>query len=267
MAGSEVRRSRSASASRSAIVMRSRSSCSLSADGRSVPRADHSPPALSKALDPVIDALFARFDPRPRMEHVRFIDAVLAAAGQPRIRRDDRSRARATRRVRVSRSHRDRRHRGPGGVRRGVSEQRTRLGPLDRHARDRPRWPAGRGRAVEGDKSASRSASIRFRRRPEASSRSSSTSAAAIRTQDYAGKMSRARSSLGDADAGQLWRRGGHGPRRDWRHLAARSVRTSLPIRRARSRRRARRGTFCSGAAFRTTRRRKASASKPRRAR
>ena len=45
---------------------------SLSADGRSVP-APSLPPALSKALDPVIDALFARFDLKAAQEHVKFV--------------------------------------------------------------------------------------------------------------------------------------------------------------------------------------------------
>jgi hypothetical protein len=45
---------------------------SLSADTRSVP-APSLPPALTKALDPVIDALFARFDLKAAQDHVKFV--------------------------------------------------------------------------------------------------------------------------------------------------------------------------------------------------
>ena len=226
------------------------------------------PPALAKALDPVIDALWSRGSiSRPRMDHVRVRRRSTGGCrATPATTRRSIACTRDSSRP-ASRSHRDRRHRGPEVF---VEEY-----PNSGHGWDHSIGTLALVRAGQPDEVVLSKAKERIalcinsfstapgrrdraarRRRPRRSGRG-------LRRQ---GRERRRRRSAMPTPA-QLWRRARHGATARLASSPARSASTSIPIRRARSRRRARRGTSCSGAASRTTRRRKASASRRRRAR
>ena len=195
---------------------------------------------------------------------------VLAAARQPRLRRDDRSRARAARGVGISRSR--------AGDGRAADDPARRL-------RSRSIRTAGKGwdhsvgtlaivHAGQPDEVVLSRANERIALCINSFSTPAGGVDGAARRRRHAAIRTRT-TRIGRQGRGRARRRrrrrssGGAriGARRDRRHLDAhRRVRQSR-IRRARRRRRATSGTSCSGAASRTTRRTRASGSRRRRTR
>ena len=148
----------------------------------------------------------------------------------------------------------------------GIPESGALLGALGRDRGAGAERQARRRRAVARQGAPRAVHQLLLDRRRRASSRRSSTSGPAA-TRTTPARTLKGAVVLGDADAGQLWRKAVVGRRRARRDLDRAAA---LPRRRSAERDRPTSarpsGTSCSGAASRTTRRARASASRPRRA-
>jgi hypothetical protein len=219
--------------------------------------------ALTKVVDPVIDALWSRFDLKASADHVRFITGYWRLPGNPGFDATiDRVHARL-----LASGFRDRvpgAAASPTGPELHIEEYPNPTKGWDHTIGTLAIVRAGRPDEVVLSHEHERIALCinSFSTIPQGVTAKLVDVGKGDQESDYANRDVAGAVVMGDADVAQLWRRGGA------RALSpAHSANTSIRIRPARRRRRASRGTSCSGAAFRTTRRAKASASKRRRTR